>query len=105
MKLPDRLHCPNCKGRLAFVSADVAVDGLRCADCERTVPIRDGIADFAGDMLALNPALDRCHGDRHLDEAGAGRLLAQIQTAAGDRWPNFLGDTIEFGCGELTHAI
>jgi SAM-dependent methyltransferase len=99
MKLPDRIHCPNCKGRLTDVSAST----LRCAGCGQTIPVIDGIADFAGD----SPGADRYHGDPRLNEPGATALLAQILTAAGGRWPNVLGDTIEFGCGrgETTHAI
>ena len=103
MKLPDRLHCPNCKDRLTAVSADA----LRCPGCERTIQVVDGIADFVGGSLTLEANSDRYHGDPRLNEAGAADLLARILTAAGDRWPNSLGDTIEFGCGrgETTHAI
>ena len=103
MKLPDRLHCPNCKGRLSIVSAEA----LRCIACERTIQVVDGIADFVGDSLTLDPGLDRYHGDLRLIEAGTAGLLTRILAAAGDRWPGFLGDTIEFGCGrgETAHAI
>ena len=103
MKLPDQLHCPACKGRLAAISADA----LRCTDCERTIPIVDGIADFVGDSLPLGAGSDRYHGDssRHILEIPD--LLARIQAVAGDRWPLFLGDVMEFGCGrgETTHSI
>jgi SAM-dependent methyltransferase len=99
MKLPDRIHCPNCKGRLTAVSATT----LRCAGCGRTIPAIDDIADFADGPSEANA--DRYHGDPHLNEAGAAALLARILAAAGGRWPNVLGDTIEFGCGETTYAI
>ncbi len=103
MKLPDKLHCPNCKGRLASLSSGA----LLCGDCERTVQIVDGIADFAGDSLAVEPESDRY---------GAGTTpiwpddtdpWAGIQAAAGSRWPGFLGDTIELGCGngDIAQAI
>jgi SAM-dependent methyltransferase len=103
MKLPDRLHCPNCKDRLTAISADA----LRCPGCERTIQVVDGIADFVGDSLTLEANSDRYHGDPRLNEAGAVGLLARMLTAAGDRWPNALGDTIELGCGrgETTQAI
>jgi SAM-dependent methyltransferase len=103
MKLPDRLHCPNCSGRLTVVSPDA----LRCTGCERSIRVVDGIADFIGDLFTLDPDLDRYHGDPYLTEAGAVALLARIVAVAGDRWPGSLGDTIEFGCGrgETTHAI
>jgi SAM-dependent methyltransferase len=103
MKLPDRLHCPNCKGRLI----PVPTDALRCVDCERAVQLVDGIADFVGESLEFKPDLDRYRGDLHVTETAAVGLLARMQTAAGDRWPGFLGDTIAFGCGhgETTHAL
>jgi SAM-dependent methyltransferase len=95
MKLPDQLHCPDCKGRLAAIS----MDALRCSGCERSIPVIDGIADFVG--AAAQPGADRYHG------AGAADLFARIQEAALDRWPSALGDTIELGCGrgETTQAI
>jgi hypothetical protein len=107
MKLPDRLHCPNCKGRLVSAPTAVFADALRCADCERAIQIIDGIGDFAGDPLEAMGNADRYMGNLRLNETGAIGLLAQIQAAAGDRWPGFLGDTIEFGCGrgEMTHAL
>jgi SAM-dependent methyltransferase len=108
MKLPDRLHCPNCKGRLTAVSAGISpvgnsIDALRCTDCERTIPIVDGIANFVTDSLMP----DRYHGGPDLDEAAAGHFWARIMAAAGDRWSDVLGDTIAFGCGsgEAIRAI
>jgi SAM-dependent methyltransferase len=103
MRLPDQLHCPDCKGRL---TAD-SVDGLRCTVCERTVPLVDGIADFVHDIVPLGLGSDRYRGDLRPDAAGMPDVFARIQAAAGDRWPTFLGDTIVFGCGRggTAHAI
>jgi SAM-dependent methyltransferase len=103
MRLPDRLHCPNCKGRLALVSAD----SLHCAACERTVAIVDGIADFVGKSLPLGAGTDRYHGYYDRNDTGAADLFARVLNAAGGRWPQSLGDIIEFGCahGDTTHAI
>lgn len=111
MKLSDRLHCPNCKGRLISASAalptGVSADALRCADCERAVRVVDGIADFVGEPLETQGNPDRYRGDLRLNETRAVGLLTRLQATAGDRWPGFLGDTIEFGCGrgEMTHAL
>jgi SAM-dependent methyltransferase len=101
MKLPEQLHCPGCKGRLAAISA---TDPLRCTGCERTIQVVDGIADFAGDP---HPGADWYRGDPRLDDAGAAALMTRIETVARDRWPGSLGDTIEFGCGRgaTTQAI
>lgn len=107
MKLPDRLHCPNCKGRLISTPTAVFADALRCADCERAIQMIDGIADFAGDPLEATVTADRYRGNLRLNETGAIGLLTRMQAAAGDRWPGFLGDTIELGCGrgETTYAL
>jgi SAM-dependent methyltransferase len=101
MKLPDQLHCPHCKGRLAAIATDL----LRCTGCERNVPIIDGIADFVGSIPP--EGTDRYRGDPRRHDAGAADLFARIQQSAGPRWPVALGDTIEFGCGrgETTHSI
>jgi SAM-dependent methyltransferase len=107
MKLPDRLHCPNCKGRLIATPTAVFADALRCADCERAIEVVNGVADFVGDSLGANAGSGHYRGDLRLTETAAAGLLARMQTAAGDRWPSFLGDAIEFGCGrgEMTHAL
>jgi SAM-dependent methyltransferase len=82
-------------------------DALRCVDCERAVRVDDGVADFVGDLHAPETNPDFYQGDLRLNETSAAGLLSRMQAAAGDRWPNFLGDTIEFGCGrgEMTHAL
>lgn len=91
MKLPDQLHCPACKGRLAASS----IDALRCTKCEHGYPIADGIADFAGDPDDAG----RLDGAQYWNQPDTPELLPQIQGSAGDRWPAFLGDTIMLGCG------
>jgi hypothetical protein len=96
MNLPDRLHCPDCKARLTTVSASQ----LQCTGCERTVPLIDGIADFAP-----QPNAAAHHGASRLSPPDAAALLARIQATAGQRWPHVLGDTIAFGCGETTHVL
>src|SRR3978361_682822 len=103
MKLPDQFHCSNCRGRLVAVSADA----LRCTDCERSVPVADGIADFVGGSLRVGIGCDRYRGDPRGHKDGKSDLFTRIQHAAGDRWPISLGDTMEFGCGrgETTCAI
>ncbi|MDB5404438.1 MAG: methyltransferase protein [Rhodopila sp.] len=102
-KLTDQFHCPNCRGRLAAVSTDA----LRCGDCERVIPITDGIADFVGDSLPLGAATDRYRGHPPGHRPARMDLFTRIQAAASDRWPVSLGDALEFGCGrgETTHAI
>jgi len=107
MKLSDRLHCPNCKGRLIATPTAVFADALRCVDCERAVEVVKGVADFVGASLEANANSGHYRGDLRLTETGAAGLLARMQTAAGDRWPSFLGDAIEFGCGrgEMTYAL
>lgn len=95
MRLPDQLHCPGCKGRLAAGSGE----GLCCTDCERTVRIVDGIADFVGDSLPLNVGSDRYHGESRGLPVAATDLLVRVQAVAADYWPDFLGDVIAFGCG------
>ncbi|WP_428489930.1 methyltransferase [Rhodopila sp.] len=102
MDLLDRLHCPRCKGRLQAASDDALV----CSLCDWTVPVVDGIGDFAA---GAPPAAgtDRYRGDSRRHDDGAADLLGRIQAAAGDRWPASLGEMIEFGCGrgETTHSI
>jgi SAM-dependent methyltransferase len=101
MKLSDQLHCPHCKSRLAASSAEA----LHCTICERTITITNGVADFLGASPPPGtPDLYRGDPRRH---EGARALFTRIQTATTDRWPNSLGDTIEFGCGlgETTYAI
>jgi SAM-dependent methyltransferase len=107
MKLPEQLHCPDCKGRLTAISAGNSAEALRCTGCQRTIQVVDGIADFVGDRFTPGAGSDRYQSDPSLTETGAVGLLARILTAAGDRWPDSLGDSIEFGCGrgETTHAI
>jgi SAM-dependent methyltransferase len=103
MTLTDRLHCPDCQGRL---SANT-VNTLRCTGCERIIPIIDGIADFIGDR-AVPSADPHCYrGDPHPDDAQSDALLIRIRAAAADRWPTALGDVLEFGCGsgQMTRAI
>lgn len=103
MKLPDQLHCPECKSRLAGVSADE----LRCTGCGRVTRIVGGVADFVADAPPLSLGSDRYRGDPRRHEAAALDLFDRIQAAAGEHWPDSLGDTMEFGCGsgETTHAI
>lgn len=100
MNLPDRLHCPECKGRLDLVSANA----LRCTHCEQTFPVVDGIADFAGKSITGS---DCYGGDGRRDDALSADLLARIRAAAGERWPATLGDVLELGCGrgQMTSAI
>jgi ubiquinone/menaquinone biosynthesis C-methylase UbiE len=103
LSLLDRLHCPDCQGRLVSNSATT----LQCTGCERTIQIIDGIIDFAGDHPV--PATDQyCYrGDPDRDDAQADALLSRIRVAAGDRWPAALGDVLELGCGrgQMTRAL
>jgi uncharacterized protein YbaR (Trm112 family) len=41
--LLEMLRCPACHGEVAPVDAD---RGLKCAECGRVYPIRDGIPDM-----------------------------------------------------------
>jgi hypothetical protein len=100
MTLTDRLHCPDCQGRLSLASSEE----LRCTTCDRTIPIRDGIVDFASRRSP--PGADRYRGVTREGLLGSG-LPARIKAAAGGRWPGTMGDTLEFGCGlgPMTRAI
>jgi SAM-dependent methyltransferase len=103
MTLPDWLHCPDCQGRLALA----ALTHLRCTVCDRDIPIVDGIADLIGDQAI--PASDphRWGIDPAFGEAAIGDLLARIRSAAGTRWPEYLGQLLEIGCGigQMTRAL
>ena len=102
MKLTDCLHCPACKGRLVQLSATE----LRCAECNRTIPMVDGIADFVGAEPAVNDP-QRHSGGRNWAETAWPGLFEHIQAAAGDRWPQSLGHVLELGCGhgQMTSAL
>src|SRR3954471_23063872 len=103
MNLPGWLHCPDCSGRLA----SAAPARLACTECHRGIPIVDGIADFVGDEAV--PASDphRWGTDPSLGEAAIGDLPVRIRSVAGARWPDYLGQVLEFGCGigQMTQAM
>jgi SAM-dependent methyltransferase len=103
MNLPDRLHCPDCKGRLASDS----VTELRCTACDRTVPMVDGIADFAVGRVPPLADPQRQRSEPWAGEVPIGDLLAHIRTAAEGRWPNYLGHVLELDCGigQMTQAL
>jgi SAM-dependent methyltransferase len=100
MNPSDRLHCPECRGRLSAIF----VHEMRCSDCARTVAVVDGISNFVGGRLKLDAEHYRC--GMHEGIPGSD-LLTRIKGAAGSRWGVGLGDAIEFGCGigSLTEAI
>ena len=50
MNPSDRLHCPECRGRLSAIFAHE----MRCSDCARTIALVDGIIDFGGGRLPLD---------------------------------------------------
>lgn len=103
MRSSDQFQCPNCKGRLTSVS-DVA---LRCLTCERATTVVDGIVDFVAGEVPAAAGADHYRGDPGRHEPGSRQLFYRMQTAASDRWPSSLGNTIEFGCGQgdTTSAI
>jgi hypothetical protein len=100
MNPSDRLHCPECRGRLSAIFAHE----MRCSDCARTIALVDGIIDFVGEQ----PPLD-AEDDRRIRQEGisGSDLLTRIKSAAGSRWGPGLGDAIELGCGvgSLAEAI
>jgi 2-polyprenyl-3-methyl-5-hydroxy-6-metoxy-1,4-benzoquinol methylase len=103
MSLHDQLHCPKCQSRL-----DPASPGeLHCSTCGRIIAVVDGIADFVGE--AVPPPHDPHRYGPHpaLPEPPIGDLPARIRTAAGGRWPAYLGDVLELGCGtgQMTEAL
>ncbi|HEY4043217.1 MAG TPA: class I SAM-dependent methyltransferase [Rhodopila sp.] len=100
MSVSDYLHCPDCQGRL---SREFARDAL-CSVCGRTVRVVDEIIDLF--EKPFGSGTERCRGMMQeclLTED----LPTQIKSAAGDRWPPALGNTIELGCGlgAMTQAI
>jgi SAM-dependent methyltransferase len=103
MTLSDRLHCPNCQGRLASASADRLV----CSGCDRNIAVVDGIVDLLSEHLPLPAGSDRYRGVTREHGLLASYLPARIKSAAGSLWPAALGDTIEIGCGlgPMTQAI
>ncbi len=98
MNLTDCLHCPGCKGRLVQPSATE----LRCAECDRTFPVLDGIADF---MDAHDPR--RLSDGRNWAETASAGLFERIHAAAGNLWPQSLGHVLQLGCrhGQMTSAL
>jgi SAM-dependent methyltransferase len=69
--------------------------------------IADGVADFVGDGRGLAPGSDRYSGVTVPHGVLAFDLPARIKRAAGSRWPDKLGEVIEFGCGlgHMTEAV
>jgi hypothetical protein len=92
MNLSDRLHCPDCRGRL---TTDLAHE-MRCSDCGRTVALVDGIADFGSERVPLTFGAEKHRGMERL-YGPASKLPTRIKSAAGARWPAGLGNVIEFG--------
>ena len=92
------LHCPRCQGRLLAASESE----LRCSNCEQTIALTDGIADFVGDAVA-----EPCSGLTRGHGVLASSLPERIIAAAGQRWPAEPGAVIELGCGlgQMTRAL
>ena len=86
----------------------LAAHAIQCADCHRTFPVVDGIADFVGDPGALPSDADCCDGpvpdDGAPDNGSNATLLTQIKNAVGPRWPASLGALIAVGRGGGTIA-
>ena len=103
MSLQDRLHCSECQSRLEPASSG----DLQCTGCGRSVALADGIADFVGE--AAPPPSDPHRYGPHpsVGEPPIGDLPARIRMAAGGRWPPYLGDVLELGCGigQMTEAL
>src|SRR3954452_1982171 len=103
MILSDWLRCPDCKGRLA----SAAPARLACMECDRGIPIVDGIADFLGDQAVSASDPHRWGIDPAIGEAPIGDLPIRIRNAAGPRWPDYFGQVLELGCGigQMTQAM
>jgi SAM-dependent methyltransferase len=103
MSLQDRLHCPVCQCRLA----PVPPGELRCTACGRTIPAADGVADFLAGAAPLPGDPLRYEGDASAARAPMGDLPGLVRGAAGNRWPGYLGDVLELGCGvgRMTEAL
>ena len=103
MKLTDCLHCPACKGRLV----QPAITELRCTECDRIIPVEDGVADFVGAEVPAIEDQQHYSGGRNWPETAWSGLFERIQAAAGDRWPQSLGHVLELGCGcgQLTRKL
>ncbi len=103
MNLADRLHCPNCKGRLTSIMAESlsgsAAGSLSCTDCEAILPAIDGIPDFVGGAPDSDADPLGLIGDSYGDDVASAALQQRIRLAAGDHWPASLGDVLELGCG------
>ncbi len=74
-------------------------NALRCADCGTEVPVADGIADFVGADLPLPNDPLRYGGDPDWDPGFWTGMFDRVRAAAGQRWPQSLGDVLELGCG------
>ena len=101
MDLTDCLHCPDCKGHLVQSSPTE----LCCTECERTISVMEGIADFvSADAPDVNDS-QACRGRRNAADTDG--LFKRIHAAAGDHWPQSLGRVLELGCGygQMTSAL
>jgi SAM-dependent methyltransferase len=100
MNPSDRLHCPQCRGRLSAILAHE----LRCSDCARTFALVDGIIDF---VSGRPPLANDPYGSWTQEGVLGSDLLTRINSAAGSRWGVGFGDAVELACGtgSLTEAI
>ncbi len=103
MKLPDRLHCPRCKGKLSVIMAE-SLDGtpassLICTSCSAVVPAVDGFPDFIGEATITDTDPLGLTGDPYPGDEAAAALLERICLAAEDHWPANLGHVIDLACG------
>ncbi len=100
MNPSDRLHCPECRGRLS----ETVAHEMRCSNCARTFAFAGGMINFRD---RRPPLADEPYGPVTGHGMLGSDLLTRIKCAAGGRWGVGLGDTVELGCGNgsLTEAI
>jgi SAM-dependent methyltransferase len=67
----------------------------------------DGVADFFGGEAPGANDPHRYGAHPSVGEAPIGDLLSRVRGTAGNRWPGYLGDVLELGCGvgQMTVAL
>lgn len=95
MTLLDRLQCPACGASLRAAGSTA----LHCVRCQATIPVQDGIVALVQARPGTHPAPETHDVDQAIDPDRVEQQYRDIRDAAGARWPDALGTTLEVGCG------